>query len=74
MTSSPGNLQSSTVYHGQDKVQFGNGSVLPITHVGHTTISSPQSTFQLRNVLVVPNLHKNGISVRKFTKENSCSI
>jgi hypothetical protein len=40
MTSTSGNLQSFFPYHGHDYVVVGNGSRLPISHVGHTTLSS----------------------------------
>lgn len=43
------------------------------THVGHTTIN-PSRLLHLTNVLVSPSLIKNLVSVRQFTKENSCSL
>ncbi|XP_010415083.1 PREDICTED: uncharacterized protein LOC104701140 [Camelina sativa] len=40
VTSSAINLQSATTYNGNDTVQVGDGTYLPITHVGSTTIAS----------------------------------
>uniref|UniRef100_A0A2N9FTN5 Integrase catalytic domain-containing protein n=1 Tax=Fagus sylvatica TaxID=28930 RepID=A0A2N9FTN5_FAGSY len=72
MTSTSGNLQSFFPYHGHDYVVVGNGSRLPISHVGHTTLSSKHGDLNLYDVLVVPKLQKNLISVGKLTKDNSC--
>ncbi|XP_010497136.1 PREDICTED: uncharacterized protein LOC104774169, partial [Camelina sativa] len=40
VTSSAINLQSATTYNGNDTVQVGHGTYLPITHVGSATIAS----------------------------------
>ncbi|XP_012827373.1 PREDICTED: uncharacterized protein LOC105948688 [Erythranthe guttata] len=53
-------------------VVVGNGSTLPITHIGHTIL--PTTHFRLTNVYVTPNIVKHLISVRKFTRDNSCSV
>ncbi|XP_012845859.1 PREDICTED: uncharacterized protein LOC105965858 [Erythranthe guttata] len=53
-------------------VVVGNGSTLPITHIGHTIL--PTSPFRLTNVYVTPNIVKHLISVQKFTRDNSCSV
>jgi hypothetical protein len=55
-------------------VIVGNGHALPITHVGHTTLSTSNNMFQLNNVLVTPNLIKDLLSVRKFIIDNFVSI
>ena len=75
MTSNPGNLShilpSNSSY---PHVIIGNGHALPITRVGHTTLSTPNHTFYLNNVLVTPDLIKNLISTRKFTTDNFVSV
>lgn len=53
MDPSPAHVDSSTPYYGNDKVTFGNGIILPISHVGITSISPK---LILRDVLVVANL------------------
>jgi histone deacetylase 1/2 len=49
-------------------ITIGDGSTVPVTCTGHSTI--PNSNFLLRNILVVPSLIKNLISVRRFTIDN----
>ncbi|OIT01060.1 hypothetical protein A4A49_04842 [Nicotiana attenuata] len=74
MTPNAGNLSSVSPYTGFDRVVVGNGSQLPISFTGNGTISTPSSFFSLNNVLIVPNLSTNLLSVRKFTSDNKCSI
>jgi hypothetical protein len=49
-------------------VTIGDGSTIPVTCTGHSTI--PNSNFLLCNILFVPSLIKNLISVRRFTTDN----
>lgn len=55
-------------------VIVGNVSTIPVTRIGHTHIPNPHHPFHLKNVLVMPNIVKNLIFVRQFTKENRYSI
>jgi hypothetical protein len=43
---------------------------MDIANVGHCTVRSPGGVFQLKNVLHVPQAHKNLCSVNRFTKDN----
>jgi hypothetical protein len=52
-------------------IVVGNSSALPFTSVGTTVLPGP---FRLTNVLVVPNIIQNLLSVRQFTTDNSCSM
>jgi hypothetical protein len=45
----------------------GNGSVLPVTLVGDTILPRP---FYLNNVLIIPDIIKNLISIHQFTTTN----
>jgi hypothetical protein len=49
-------------------ITIGDGSTIPVTCTDHSTI--PNSNFQLQNILVVPSLIKNLISVCRFTTDN----
>ncbi|KAD6795854.1 hypothetical protein E3N88_06750 [Mikania micrantha] len=49
----------------------GDGSKVPIHGLGHQTLSHPFPPFQLKNILHVPNLIKNLLSVRRFTIDNN---
>ena len=55
-------------------ITVGNGHTLPITCRGNSTLTTPTSSFQLNNILVVPSLIRNLIYVRQFTKDNNCTI
>ncbi|KAJ9542859.1 LOW QUALITY PROTEIN: hypothetical protein OSB04_029365 [Centaurea solstitialis] len=64
MTSSSSNLDSAKPYFGYENVQVGNGNLIPISHIGATQVNS---NIQLLDVLVVPQITKNLLSVRKLT-------
>ena len=53
---------------------IGDGSGLSITHTGSTSLKTPQTTFKLNNVLCVPRIKKNLISISQFCKSNNVSI
>jgi hypothetical protein len=74
MASDPGMLHSLHKSLPSSFVTVGNGSTLPISHVGHTSIPASARKLHLRNVLLVPNIVKNLISIRRFTIDNLCSI
>jgi hypothetical protein len=49
----------------------GNGSALPVTSEGDSTLPAP---FYLNNVLVTPDVIQNLLSVGRFTSDNWCSM
>jgi len=55
-------------------IVVGNGTHIPVTSRGQSTLHTPASKFTLNNVLVVPAIVRNLLSVRQFTRDNSCSI
>jgi hypothetical protein len=62
------NFQSEE-YDGPDQIQVGNGTRLAIKNIGTSILSPPN--FILRNVLHVPKITKNLLSVQKFTLDNN---
>ena len=72
MTNDPGKLSSIKPYKGNDMIYVGDGNSLPISHIGDAHVSTKEGNFKLNNVLVVPELKKNLLSVGKFTSDNSC--
>ena len=52
----------------------GDGTGLPITHTGSTSLLHSNQEFSLTNVLYVPNITKNLISISKFCRSNNASI
>lgn len=55
-------------------ITVGNGSVIPVTHIGQSHINSAYHSLALKDILVAPHLVQNLISVRKFTTDNWVSI
>ncbi|GJY87405.1 ribonuclease H-like domain-containing protein, partial [Tanacetum coccineum] len=52
----------------------GNRATIPVTNTGHSILPSLHRPLYLQNVLIIPNIIKNLISVRQFTRDNKCSI
>ncbi|KAJ0095566.1 hypothetical protein Patl1_15302 [Pistacia atlantica] len=76
VTSDLSQMHSSMNYEGAEQLQVGNGEFLNISHIGFT--SSPSSLqskcLHLKNVLCVPNITKNLLSISKFTKDNNVVV
>jgi len=66
MTNDVAQLDKSDTYTGKDCVVVSNGATLSISHTG---ILSPTSSLTLKDVLVVPGLTKNLISISKLTSD-----
>lgn len=71
MTADPSILDQSKNYTGKDSVIVGNGASLPITHTGTL---SPVPNIHLLDVLVVPHLTKNLLSISKLTSDFPLSV
>lgn len=57
-------------YNGFEKIIVGNESLLDVTYVLNTT----RSSLRLQEVLVVPKIAKNMLSISKIPKDNSCTL
>ncbi|GJZ30557.1 hypothetical protein Tco_0575604 [Tanacetum coccineum] len=55
-------------------VHVGDGKSIPVTNTGYSIIHSHHRPLHHHNVLVTPNIIKNSISVRQFTRDNNCTI
>ncbi|GKC57007.1 ribonuclease H-like domain-containing protein [Tanacetum coccineum] len=55
-------------------VFVGNGQPIPVTHTGHSLLHTLHKPLHLHHVLVTPNIIKNLISVRQFTRDNNVSV
>ncbi|MFS7946140.1 putative RNA-directed DNA polymerase [Helianthus anomalus] len=64
-------LDNSEAYYGGDNLHVGNGKGLPILHIGSTRFSSPTKTFNLKNILHVPEIKQNLLSVQRFCHDNN---
>ncbi|KAM0067353.1 putative RNA-directed DNA polymerase [Helianthus debilis subsp. tardiflorus] len=70
-TQSTGNIHDIISCNGKDKVFFGDGKSLFISHRGHKTIGN---NIHLKNVLVVPKITKNLLSINKLTMDNNVDV
>lgn len=55
-------------------VVVGNGEELPISHVGNSALHSSVGSLSLENVLCVPDIAKNLLSVSKLVNDNNVLI
>jgi hypothetical protein len=74
MTNNQGILFNSRPTDSYAPVVSGNGSIVPMSHIGHSSFQSPTCSMHLNDVLVVPNLVKDLIFVRRFTTDNLLSM
>lgn len=68
------NLSIQSQYNGGDDVLIGDGSGLKITHTGSTSLPSSTRPLVLSDVLCVPAIKKNLISVNKLCKANNVMV
>jgi len=64
-------------YYGGDKVNIGNGKQLPITHVSTSSLQTfphSNSVLCVPNILHVPSMKKNLLSVSQLTREHNVIV
>ena len=74
LTSDLDNLSLHQPYSGNDLVLICDGSGLPIRHSGSLSLSVPSRNLALTDVLCVPHIHKNLISVYRLCNANKFSV
>ncbi|XP_010445980.1 PREDICTED: uncharacterized protein LOC104728735 [Camelina sativa] len=74
LTSDLNNLALHQPYLGGDEVMIADGSTLPISQTGSTSPSTSSKPLHLNDVLFVPNVHKNLISVYRLCNSNQVSV
>jgi Reverse transcriptase (RNA-dependent DNA polymerase)/gag-polypeptide of LTR copia-type/Integrase core domain/GAG-pre-integrase domain len=70
VTSDLNNLSTFFEYAGPDKLQIGNGSGLPIAHIGSAVLFVAGFSVRLNHVLHVPNFTTNLLSLSKLLQDN----
>ena len=70
------NLSLHQDYKVKCKLIVGNGSQLKISHIGDIFLHSPhpQKPLVLHNIIHIPKITKNLISISQFTKDNDVVI
>ena len=61
-------------YQGKDKIYVGNGAGLSISSTGSNSFYANKHTLVLKNILHIPRITKNLLSVSKFVKDNDVLI
>ena len=79
LTNDINNMRVSKAFTGISKLVVGNGARLNMTHIGSAALKSHNSnnaslTLKLNDVLLVPKITKNLISISKLTKDNDVVI
>ena len=76
MTPQLNQLRDPTDYKGKAKVTVGNGHTLPILHTGYNSIRTlkPSQSLLLKDVLHVPDVTKNLLSISQFTRDNAVTL
>lgn len=74
ITSDLHHLSLHQPYHGTDDVLIADGSTLPISHMGSSILPTSTCGLALQNILCVPNVDKNLISVYRLCNTNVVSV
>ena len=65
------NLSNLKPYTGSSRIVLGDGTSLPITHVGFACIASSFGNLSIPNVFLVPRMKRNPLSVLQLTPFNA---
>ncbi|PKU70451.1 Retrovirus-related Pol polyprotein from transposon TNT 1-94 [Dendrobium catenatum] len=76
MTQDLSNLSTASSYNGLESVSVANGNTVPIQHTGNGLLPLPETARKLRlqNILHVPSISHNLVSISKLTTDNNISI
>ncbi|PKU85306.1 Retrovirus-related Pol polyprotein from transposon TNT 1-94 [Dendrobium catenatum] len=74
MTNTSDNLCQSTPYMGNDGIFIVDGRNIPIAHSGTGILPTPNRKFLLSNLLHVPKISYNLLSISQLVKDNNISI
>ncbi|PKU69741.1 Retrovirus-related Pol polyprotein from transposon TNT 1-94 [Dendrobium catenatum] len=74
LTNSLDNLSVTNSYQGSDNVTIGDGRSIQIAHSGSGLLHTYSRKFNLAQLLHVPELKYNLLSISKLTKDNNISI
>jgi gag-polypeptide of LTR copia-type/GAG-pre-integrase domain len=67
-------LSNAYPYYGPEAVHIGNGKGLQIAHKGSALLPTYFQSLQLKNILHVPDMTKNLLSVSQLTSDNNVTV
>ena len=74
MTNDAAPLDKSDPYIDNQWIFVGNGQSLPISHIGYISSLIASHPLKMFDVLLVPHITKNLLSISKLTRENNCLV
>lgn len=74
MTSNATQMTNATPYNGPENVMVADGTFIPITHVGSTTLTTTSGSIPLNDVLVCPSMRKSLLSISKMCDDYPCGV
>ncbi|PKU66732.1 Retrovirus-related Pol polyprotein from transposon TNT 1-94 [Dendrobium catenatum] len=74
MTNNTENLISSASYQGSDSITIGDGSHIQIANTGSGILPTPSRKLKLANLLHIPKISYNLLSISNLVKDNDISI
>ncbi|CAA7041169.1 unnamed protein product [Microthlaspi erraticum] len=74
LTTDLNNLSLHQPYNGGEEVTIADGTSLSISHTGSTLLSTPSRPLTLNDILYVPNVQKNLISMYRLCNTNNVSV
>ena len=74
LTNNAGTIKTPSTSRINSSILVGNGSCISVVAKGSSNIPVPLPPLALNNILYAPQIIKNLVSVRKFTKDNHVSI
>lgn len=72
MTADASSLTNRQEYTGPEQITVANGNTLPISNIGDLHLSASSSTVILKDILHVPNLKANLLSVSRIVADHDC--
>ncbi|KAL4367713.1 hypothetical protein GQ457_05G014590 [Hibiscus cannabinus] len=74
LTPDAGMVRNSFPYVGPGRISVANGESVSISRVGDASLKSNSRSLVLNNLLHVPSIKKNLLSISQFTRDNHISI
>lgn len=74
VASTPASFHTLSEYGGPDEIVLGNGKGPLVSHTSNSSIPTFSHSLKLHDVLYVPKLRNNLVSVAKLCKSNRVSV